>query len=327
MTNFYNKHTLYVGYDKSNSAQMTACFAHVIERLKIPCKLKVNLVTNSAGKTFNYAYVYVSNEQVYNAITGLNLDGTERIRKIPDPDWQPPKISFENAKAELEKTHQDGENEYDEDLYSSYGDSSGWGGEITQEWGEDIVESTLEQDIEDLKKNYQSAMIDVKLPSLVTFPSYELTIEQQKDIYHELLEYGTINKKISFEQSVEKDLIPKTQKLRVSGAHVCNQDEGNNYFKIIAPTWVSHSMIKAIMGPFNNVSHNSKKQNNKKQYPRIIEKPTKKSGKLFLIYFRKFSWDIFFCHLMTRRIPVKNKMTGQLLILFPKMEYYTEKNK
>lgn len=44
-----------------------------------------------------YGYIWVEDFGFYNALVGLNIDGSERIEEKPDPNWKPPAIPLEEA--------------------------------------------------------------------------------------------------------------------------------------------------------------------------------------------------------------------------------------
>ena len=92
----HDKHTLYVETGIAERTQVETCFGMAIKKLRIPCRLKVNLVSNRNGYC-GYAYVWLSSQRVYNAILGKNLDGSERIVYNDDPTWTQPEKSLEDA--------------------------------------------------------------------------------------------------------------------------------------------------------------------------------------------------------------------------------------
>lgn len=54
--------------------------AKLAKRLKrsIACQYQFNQVTNRDGKNLGYGYLWISNPEVFRALTGLNLDGSKR---------------------------------------------------------------------------------------------------------------------------------------------------------------------------------------------------------------------------------------------------------
>ena len=55
-----------------------------------PFKLYINVVENRDEKKLGYSYVWVDKDKIYNIFCGLNLDGSVRIRRYEDPNWQVP---------------------------------------------------------------------------------------------------------------------------------------------------------------------------------------------------------------------------------------------
>lgn len=50
---------------------------------------ELNVITKSDLSIFGYAYVWVSSEEAFNIIIGLNKDGSERIEEVIDEKWKP----------------------------------------------------------------------------------------------------------------------------------------------------------------------------------------------------------------------------------------------
>ena len=101
---FFDNHTLYVKCKIATASQLKSSFDLFIKDASsklgrpIPCNVTINLVENREGKSFGFAFVFVSNPEVYNILLGLNPDGTERISMIDDPSWVAPQVSFESSK-------------------------------------------------------------------------------------------------------------------------------------------------------------------------------------------------------------------------------------
>lgn len=97
-----NLHSLNVFTDLANRQQVDESFRKAINEASrilkrdIPCHYRVNLVTKRDGTTCGFAFVWVTNPEVYHILTGKNPDGTERFEKRPDPDWKPPEKKVED---------------------------------------------------------------------------------------------------------------------------------------------------------------------------------------------------------------------------------------
>lgn len=98
--NIENNTTLYVNTLVAHPHQVDALFIEAIERAKkmpevfgddFECDFKVNVVRRHTGEYLGYAFVDVSNPKFYYALIGCNVDGSERVEYIEDPNWVPPK--------------------------------------------------------------------------------------------------------------------------------------------------------------------------------------------------------------------------------------------
>lgn len=83
----YNNTILYVKTGIAHAHQVHEAFEKVISKLGVECEININLVQRYTGEYIGYAFVYVSNPAVYYALLGKNIDGTERIEYIDDPEW------------------------------------------------------------------------------------------------------------------------------------------------------------------------------------------------------------------------------------------------
>lgn len=95
-TKYCDEHTLYVICNGATAAQVHDCFKQAISACAafVPpgnkCDFRVNYVCNREGKSFDLAYVFVTNPLVYRILTGSNPNGSPRTVRIPDASWQPP---------------------------------------------------------------------------------------------------------------------------------------------------------------------------------------------------------------------------------------------
>ena len=64
------------------------------------CDIYVNVVANKEAQKYGHTYAWVSDTQVFNALIGLNFDGSERVDYTEDEDWTPPSIPLEEATKE-----------------------------------------------------------------------------------------------------------------------------------------------------------------------------------------------------------------------------------
>ncbi len=92
----YNNHTLYIRTGIAHRYQVEEILKNAINQLNIKTEIFVNLISSKDGYC-GCAYVWISSPEVYNAIVGKNLDGSERVRYEDDPDWKPPTDSTDKS--------------------------------------------------------------------------------------------------------------------------------------------------------------------------------------------------------------------------------------
>lgn len=128
-------------FDKT---QVEASLRWCIQQLEIDqCDLYVNVVEDKTGRKFGHTYAWVSDDRVYNALIGNNLDGTPRIEETDDPDWKPPEVPLEEALKEAQGN-----------------------------WGEEA----------EIEERYECPVIETQLPPLVIPPGIAYTAEQRKEL-------------------------------------------------------------------------------------------------------------------------------------------------
>lgn len=107
LDDFTDTHTLYVHCGCATKKQIVeaieaACKAYMEEHKEtLKCNIKVNLVENRDGVSFNFAFVFLTNSAVYHMLLGKNPDGTDRIEYYDDPSWikpvEPETVEDENT--------------------------------------------------------------------------------------------------------------------------------------------------------------------------------------------------------------------------------------
>lgn len=97
--NVENNSTLYVSTELAHPHQVEQLFLEAVQKAKsmpeifgenFECQIQINLVRKYTGQYMGYAFVDVDNPKLYYALIGYNVDGTERVTYIPDPNWVPP---------------------------------------------------------------------------------------------------------------------------------------------------------------------------------------------------------------------------------------------
>lgn len=110
------------------------------------CEILVNLVQDSKGNSYKYAYLWVSDPRVYYILAGFNPDGTERF-----------KDEEESSSAS-------------KDLDDSF----------------DLDDLNLESEFTSQSKKIKKPVIREPLPPILTLPGYEYTPEQKVKALEEL---------------------------------------------------------------------------------------------------------------------------------------------
>lgn len=124
--------------------QIGSCLRWCIEKLDVGhCDMYVNVVEDKEGRKFGHTYAWVSNDRVYNALIGNNLDGTPRTEDMDDPDWNPPSIPIEEALKEANGN-----------------------------WGEEA----------EIEERYECPIITKDLPPLIVPPGIMYTDEQRNQL-------------------------------------------------------------------------------------------------------------------------------------------------
>lgn len=87
----YDMHTLYLEIGDTSHKQLNVIIKDAVNEIGIKCAYKINIVGA------NFAYVRVSNINVYNILIGNNSDGSKRTKKILDPNFVEPTEPFFDA--------------------------------------------------------------------------------------------------------------------------------------------------------------------------------------------------------------------------------------
>jgi len=107
---------------------------------------EVNVVKNKDGKKFGHTYVWIEDLHFYNALLGLDFDGTELVEWVDDENWKPPEKS------------------YDEAMEEAGDDWCAW---------------------DDIEKLYKRPKKKISLEPLIALPAIKYTSSQLEEINHE----------------------------------------------------------------------------------------------------------------------------------------------
>lgn len=167
----FDNHTLYVRFDVATEAQILQCFMDACATYKrtydatLECRVRVNLVQDHQGKTFGFAFVFVTNSAVYHMLLGKNPDGTDRIQYLNDPTWVPPS----NPQEEVDRSIDNSSNFYG---WASLNDQGRLWADIVEE------EEEAQRQRELVLQAYICPKIKIQLDPLMVLPPIKLTPQQ-----------------------------------------------------------------------------------------------------------------------------------------------------
>src|SRR5213080_4719336 len=93
---YYDQHTLYIESGAITEKKLDQILKDAFGKLKRNSELKKNkiginyvmkIVTNKNGDLLGRAYLWVEDPQLYYILNGLNPNGSERIERRPNPNW------------------------------------------------------------------------------------------------------------------------------------------------------------------------------------------------------------------------------------------------
>jgi len=98
---------LYVKTGLAHPHQVVHCMRDILNEMQLACDFVLSLVTKQ-DKYLGYAYIWLSNKEVFSILAGLDENGELKTKTIVDPGFEPPEISKEERIAQIWA-------EYDED--------------------------------------------------------------------------------------------------------------------------------------------------------------------------------------------------------------------
>ena len=107
---------------------------------------EVNVVKNKDGKKFGHTYAWIEDLHFFNALIGLDFDGSQLVEMKEDENWEPPEKPYEEAMAEA--------------------------GDDWSVW-------------DDIERSYKRPKIKIQLEPLVTLPAIKYTPSQLDEINRE----------------------------------------------------------------------------------------------------------------------------------------------
>lgn len=216
------KRFLFIQSGILDEEQIRNCIVDGIKQLNLKCddqSLIINVVKNREGKHFGHTYCWVDDIQIYNALIGLNLDGTERFEEIEDESWEEPTVPLEEAL------------------------------EGITDWGEE----------EEIRDRYDRPFIKKRLDPLVILPGVKYTDEQCKktdadigfiDVFPVSLTNYEENENYIFSKNIPDWL---DESVVYSFFKKFDKDEfSKNYPKVIIRNYRGNRNLKVIFSPKQN---------------------------------------------------------------------------
>ena len=201
--------------------QIRQCIMDGIKQQHLNCDVQsliINVVKNREGKHFGHTYCWVEDIQIYNALIGLNLDGTERFEELEDENWVEPEIPLDDAL------------------------------EGVTDWGEE----------DEIRERYDVPYIKRPLEPLIILPGIKYTEEQKKkvesdigfiDIFPVSLTKYEENENYIFSKNVPEWL---TEKIIYAFFSKFDKDATSKYPKIIMKNYKGSKNLKVMFSPRNS---------------------------------------------------------------------------
>ena len=303
---YYDTHTLYVQTGKATHEQLSRSIAQAVDEVSqeldrnIECRFKINIVKDREGNSYGFAFVFLTNPEVYHMLLGRNPEGTDRVEYHEDPSWVAPEPE------EVETPEPEPTNKTDSvtvDDWTSM--SSPWSMTGYSCWA-DMADDEEDEEMQLLERQskYTAPKVRVELPTLMTLPPYN---------------YETYN---DSNQKVEN-----VGYFGVSPAYVTDMDSKYSCNVLRArdvPTWINESDIKREFSAFSSdqdtvVERTIKGIKKRDTYPfvNIVEDTHRRRGeepassRIVFITFDPFTKDAQFALHMMKKTSIKKKISGK----------------
>lgn len=307
-----DNHTLHLTCEGATANQIYTAFNSAIKEYQtttgkqLECRYRVNMIANKAGVNLGWAFVFVSNPEVYYMLLGHNPDGSERMEYIEDPNWKKPsgeEIVNDAGWATVEM-------DFTSPIAWSTSSESDWS--LEAEKSDEALRQQQEREA-----SMTCPKIGIPLPPLMVLPSYELTPEQVEEKHHKIIEEN--QDKPDFDpQMVE---VSGTANFKVQCAVVqCLEPKFmHNILRAKnIPDWVSERDLKVLFSPFASDSittHNRFVKGRKVEecYPFVSISPEERVA--FVVFDPNTTNAQFALHMMMKT-PVRRKSPEEEVMLF-----------
>jgi hypothetical protein len=299
---------------------------------RIECSFSVSMVTKSTGESYGYAYVWVTNPEVYKLLCNLNEDCSAREQYVTDTSWTLPEddeeVSSEEHEAEdfgplpwdtpkdspketcsasIQWNHfqasqsEDITNELSSDSSGSLKSSSSWADMAEVDW-------ERQRRREERQARREPRKIKIVHEPLMKLPSFMYTDEQREKVA-DMMQARDANR-----PSYEPSPMPQHGYFEVKRASAAEPKQGfhdNVLFSFNLPEGITTADIKVAFSAFcSDVTT----QHKRKVEGRIVEEAypfvaITKRRECFVTYDAD-TYDAQFAHRMVRRIYLVKKVDG-----------------
>jgi hypothetical protein len=306
-----DNHTLHITCDGANATQIYTAFNTAIRTYQtttgkpLECRYRVNMIADKEGRSLGFAFVFVSNPEVYHMLLGHNPDGTERMEYIEDPNWRKPcgeEIVNDAGWATVEM-------DFDSPISWSSSSEIDWSAETAKS-----DEAMRRQ--QELESKMACPKISIPLPPLMVLPPYQLTADQVAEKHRKILEEN--QNKPDFDPSMVE--VSNTVNFKVQWALVQCLDSKfmHNILKAKnIPEWVSERDLKVLFSPFaSNTSIKQRFVKGRKVeecYPFVSIDPERRVA--FIVFDPSTTNAQFALHMMKKTL-VRRKSPEEEVMLF-----------
>nr|QBK90650.1 MAG: hypothetical protein LCPAC104_01470 [Pithovirus LCPAC104] len=289
---YYNDNYLYIITGVAHKSQLKESLEKAIRRFGYPCNYKINFVIskdriNGKESYCGYAYVWLSNTTVAYALTGRELNGSERVEYVDDPDWTPPIKNinelYEDEINKISPMSSDSNQHISDFLRTTpcpFDKMTSWA---------DIMDIE-----EEVQKKTKSPKIKKILEPLLELPKYYYDKEQLSH-FNENLKKENISENGGFK--IDRAFVRISTDINVKTSTIV----GSNI-----PDWITEEILLEEFSRYVT-------KNSKIKYPLIsFKKSIKYKANIVYINFQQDTYDGQFALLMSKKLHITSKENENL---------------
>lgn len=317
-----DNHTLHLTCDGATSTQIYAAMSTAIKNYQatsgrsLDCRYRVNIIASKEGRNMGFAFVFVSNPEVYYMLLGQNPDGSDRVEYIEDPNWDKPTgqdIVNDAGWATVEM-------DFDSPIEWRTASDMDWS--LEAERSDEALRKQSE-----VQNQLKCPKICIQLGSLMTLPPYFLTDQQVEEKRCKIIETNKDNP--DFDPAMVN--VSNECNFRVQPAVVCCLESKfmHNILRTKnVPEWVSERDLKTAFTPFASDSttlHTRFVKGRKIEecYPFVSISPDERTA--FVVFDPSTTNAQFALHMMKKTL-VRRKNPDEEMILFFSHSYRSDRD-